>query len=220
LNLSKYKTIIFDCDGVVLNSNEIKTNAFYDSTIDWGIEYAEKLVHYHVSNGGVSRYMKFNYFLDHIINHLDNKPTLEFLLESYAEIVYKKLLICEITSKLKSVRAVANNSKWMIISGGKEEELRLLFNERNIGHYFNGGIFGSPTDKLSIFQREIKTKNIEFPALFLGDSEYDFVVSKEIGVDFIFVSDWSEFKDIKSYSSKHKIKSIGKVSDILKLNNE
>ena len=155
-----------------------------------------------------------------IINHLDNKPTLEFLLESYAEIVYKKLLICEITSKLKLVRAVANNSKWMIISGGKEEELRLLFNERNIGHYFNGGIFGSPTDKLSIFQREIKTKNIEFPALFLGDSEYDFVVSKEIGVDFIFVSDWSEFKDINSYSSKHKIKSIGKVSDILKLNNE
>ena len=27
-NLNKYKSLIFDCDGVILNSNKIKTDAF------------------------------------------------------------------------------------------------------------------------------------------------------------------------------------------------
>ena len=30
INLLQYQTLIFDCDGVVLNSNKIKTQAFYD----------------------------------------------------------------------------------------------------------------------------------------------------------------------------------------------
>ena len=28
MNLTPYKTLIFDCDGVLLDSNHIKTNAF------------------------------------------------------------------------------------------------------------------------------------------------------------------------------------------------
>jgi len=30
IELKQYKTLIFDCDGVILNSNKIKTQAFYD----------------------------------------------------------------------------------------------------------------------------------------------------------------------------------------------
>ena len=28
IEISKYKSLIFDCDGVILNSNKIKTDAF------------------------------------------------------------------------------------------------------------------------------------------------------------------------------------------------
>ena len=56
LNLSSYKTIIFDCDGVILNSNKIKTEAFYNVTATYGIEAANELVSYHKLNGGISRY--------------------------------------------------------------------------------------------------------------------------------------------------------------------
>ena len=35
--MKKYKSIIFDCDGVILNSNEIKTESFRKvlSNFDW-----------------------------------------------------------------------------------------------------------------------------------------------------------------------------------------
>ena len=67
LRLSQYKSFVFDCDGVLLNSNSLKTNAFYKSVLKWGSSPANELVKYHVQNGGISRYQKFNYFIDFIV---------------------------------------------------------------------------------------------------------------------------------------------------------
>ena len=63
IELSKYQTLIFDCDGVLLNSNKIKTEAFYEVTKPYGDEAAQTLKNYHILNGGVSRYQKFDFFL-------------------------------------------------------------------------------------------------------------------------------------------------------------
>ena len=41
INLKKYKTLVFDCDGVILDSNRIKTEAFYRTTQKYGEFIAE-----------------------------------------------------------------------------------------------------------------------------------------------------------------------------------
>ena len=61
---NSYKTIIFDCDGVILNSNKIKTESFYKVAKKFGEKEAIKLVKFHLSNGGISRYEKFKFFLE------------------------------------------------------------------------------------------------------------------------------------------------------------
>jgi len=58
--LNEYQTLVFDCDGVVLNSNKIKTQAFYEAAKHFGHESAQALVDYPVANGGISRYAKFD----------------------------------------------------------------------------------------------------------------------------------------------------------------
>ena len=55
-SINSYKSIVFDCDGVILNSNSIKTQAFYDTTAFLGVDVANELKNYHLANGGVSRY--------------------------------------------------------------------------------------------------------------------------------------------------------------------
>ena len=65
--LHRYLTLIFDCDGVVLDSNRVKTEAFRAAAMPWGRAAAEALVANHVANGGVSRYEKFASFLEHIL---------------------------------------------------------------------------------------------------------------------------------------------------------
>ena len=64
IDITNYKTIVFDCDGVILNSNKIKIDVFYDVAINFGASasQAQALVDYHVKFGGVSRYRKFDYF--------------------------------------------------------------------------------------------------------------------------------------------------------------
>ena len=122
MNLSKYKTIIFDCDGVILNSNKIKTNAFYLAALPYGEGAAKELVEYHVLNGGVSRYKKFDHFLSVIVPRhctaADQSPSrygfstmLEKLLDEYAGIVTKELLACDIAEGLVELREESVTSK-------------------------------------------------------------------------------------------------------------
>ena len=47
MDISQYATLIFDCDGVILDSNKIKTTAFYNTALPYGEDAAEALVNYH-----------------------------------------------------------------------------------------------------------------------------------------------------------------------------
>lgn len=191
--LEDYASLIFDCDGVLLNSNPIKTRAFYKATLPYGEDAARSMVDYHLSNGGISRYEKFNYFLTEIVSSGQKGPDKEELLEYFAREVRKGLLSCEITPGLQELRIGTSHAKWFVISGGNQNELHHVFKERGLEDFFDGGIFGSPDSKDDIMSKEMGNGNICLPALFLGDSKYDYDTSLRAGVEFIFVSDWSEF---------------------------
>lgn len=202
-----YKTIIFDCDGVILNSNQIKTLAFGSVTNKFGVENSKKLMDYHVLNGGVSRYVKFKYFIENILNSSSyQEEILNDLLSNYSTEVKSQLIKSEVCNNLHKMRALTNQMKWMVISGGDQNELREVFKAKQIYEYFDGGIFGSPDSKIDIVEREISLKNILFPALFLGDSKFDYQVATTYGIEFAFISQWSEFENYEEYCKDNKIK--------------
>lgn len=193
IDILRYKSIVFDCDGVILNSNHIKTNAFYQSVLGYGEEAANQFAEYHVKHGGISRYEKFKYFLTDILRESEvDEGELKVLLDNYARIVRKELASCEVSAHLSELKRLTLASSWMVVSGGDEEELRSIFQSRGLGSMFDKGIYGSPDTKDEILRREIMKGSIEFPAIFLGDSEYDMKASKRAGLDFAFISNWSE----------------------------
>lgn len=193
LDFSQYQTLVFDCDGVILNSNNVKTQAFYKAALPYGESAAQALVAYHVSNGGISRYKKFELFLREVIGRERvDENELRKLLANYAEDVWQGLLGCEVAEGLYQLREQSINSRWLVVSGGDQEELRRVFSKRGLEHLFDGGIFGSPDNKDIILARELERKNIVRPGLFFGDSQYDFESARRAGLDFAFVSGWSE----------------------------
>lgn len=204
----KYKTIVFDCDGVILNSNKVKTNAFYKAALAYGEQAAQALVEYHVANGGISRYKKFSYFLEKIVPSFTankTRPRLEELLNHYAEAVLQGLLSCEVAEGLEELRLKTSATNWLIVSGGDQTELRKVFSVRGLDKYFDGGIFGSPDTKDEILEREISNGNIHQPALFLGDSKYDYQAASAAGLDFIFLIDWTEVEDYRTWTISQNI---------------
>src|SRR5690606_28142226 len=85
--LANNATLVFDCDGVVLDSNRVKTEAFYQVALPYGEAAAQAFVAYHTANGGISRYKKFAHFLHEIVPQLaehSSGPTLDEMLADYA----------------------------------------------------------------------------------------------------------------------------------------
>lgn len=208
MKLDNYQTLVFDCDGVILNSNKVKTDAFFKAALPYGEAAARQLVEYHIERGGISRYKKFEWFLQTVA--IDKQgPNLEGLLNAYALEVRHGLLTCEIVEGLEALRNQTPRANWLIVSGGDQQELREIFLERKLANLFNGGIFGSPDSKDTILAREQKSGNIKPDALFLGDSRYDHIAALSAGMDFIFLSYWTEFKDWEEYCCANKITNLG-----------
>ncbi len=198
-------TIVFDCDGVILNSNRVKTEGFREVAKQYGEDAAESLVDYHVQNGGISRYEKFEYLLSDILGRNVDKDEVISLAGDYGDCVYQHLIKCEMVADLEKLRKYTKNATWIVASGSDQVELRKLFSVRGIAHLFDGGIFGSPDAKDKIIKRELESGNIHNPALFIGDSRYDHEVAIAAGLDFVFVYGWSEFPEWKKYCDDNMI---------------
>jgi len=215
LDLSQYQTFVFDCDGVILNSNKVKTQAFYDATLSFGQDKAQDLVDYHVRNGGISRYLKFEYFIKEILKQDVTQSILDDLLNKFATEVKVGLMQSAIAPGLLELRKQTSQASWLIVSGGDQDELREVFAARELFELFDGGIFGSPDDKDVILKRELETQAIHAPALFLGDSKYDIQASNRAGLDFVFLTDWSEVKDWTAFQNEHGFPVVNNVASLL-----
>ena len=220
IEINKYKSLIFDCDGVILNSNKIKSDAFRKVLKKFNQNAVNEFITYHKANGGISRYVKFEYFLNNILPRYEKiKINKELLLKQFLEKYSSecKLLLCksEVTKNLKELRIISGTIPWLIVSGGDQNELIEVFKYKKINSYFNGGIYGSPDKKNIIVQRAIMNRTIKFPALMFGDSKLDYDVAKANDIDFIFVTQWTDLKNYKPYCKENAIKTINSVSEII-----
>jgi HAD superfamily hydrolase (TIGR01549 family) len=204
MNIEKYDVIALDCDGVILDSNLIKNEVFYDVALPFGQAVAQEFLEYHKINAGVSRYEKFNYFFNHILNFQDYDQELEVALNQYATLCKERLLNSNLTTGIMTFLDKTVHIPKIVVSGSDQNELNWLFKQKGIDQYFKN-IFGSPKNKIELFNdyfKESVNKNI----LFIGDAKYDFEAAKHFGFDFIFIYGYTDFIGWASYFNNQKIR--------------
>jgi len=217
VDLQKYKSIVFDCDGVILDSNVVKTEAYFRTAKNLGAtdQQAQALVDYHVKLGGISRYHKFDWYLREVLTQAATEKAIQVFLDEFSRELEEGLMHCTIAENLQELRDATNNANWMILSGGDQQEIRDLFAKRDLAKHFDGGLFGSPDNKDTVLAREKANGNIQLPALFIGDSKYDHEASTNAGLDFIFVSDWTEVADWKKFCENNDIKVLSNITSLM-----
>jgi phosphoglycolate phosphatase-like HAD superfamily hydrolase len=204
------KTIIFDCDGVLLNSNGIKSAAMFDAASIWGKEQASELVDYHKQNAGIDREIKFLHFFKIILGCQYNfESDMDLLRERYSFRVKEHITDCDEAPSLRPLLASLRDLgiALFVASGANQAELRAILSKRGLSPYFDG-IFGAPDSKIEILGREISIGNMSQQRLFLGDSKYDWEAAKVHDCEFMFVSEWTDFKDGESFFAQKNIKII------------
>ncbi len=199
LDLKKYKSLVFDCDGVVLDSNKVRARAFYNSALPYGKQHAKALEAYHILHGGVSRYVKFEVLLRDMVGVPVTEEAMKTLLHNFTTEATIGLLQCELAAGLKELREATPDANWILVSGADENELRDVFARRGIAEWFDGGIFGSPLNKDQILARELANGNLRHPGVFFGDSRYDVEASRRAGLDSVFLSQWTDFDGWQDY---------------------
>lgn len=195
MDTTHYATHFFDCDGVLLDSNQIKTEAFRAIGNRFGAEQAESLVNYHVKNGGISRYAKVDYLLDMVDADASTREKQRAeLLDHYAAFVQAGLAECAVAPGLQQLRKQWANSTWLVVSGSDQAELREVLALRGIADLFDGGIYGSPTPKETLVHDALHKRGCSKPAVLWGDSAYDHRCAEAHSLDFGYVAAWSEWE--------------------------
>tara|TARA_R110002072_G_scaffold289873_2_gene457219 strand:- start:17017 stop:17616 length:600 start_codon:yes stop_codon:yes gene_type:complete len=180
-------TILWDFDGVLLESNEIRDTGFKEVLKKFPEDQVNKLLKFHRKNGGLSRYVKFRYFYESIRGEdVSDKKILD-LSEEFSKLmrvllINKKLIIEE------SLNFVIQNFEkydMHVVSGSDQNELRFLCKELEISKYFIS-ILGSPTPKKELVENVLK--EYKYPienTLFIGDSINDYDAAKHNDILFM-----------------------------------
>lgn len=205
---NKYNTIILDCDGVILNSNPVKSEAFFKLAQKYGnSKIAEEFLDYHKQNGGVSRYEKFRYLYKSIMKTDICDGELRGICVEYSTLVYDNLIACELADEINRLRKRNRHLPLAVVSGSDQKELRRLFTDRELNEVFTKGVFGSPDTKEDVMNSQFASGQFTYPAIFFGDSQLDYFVAKKFKCDFVFVYGWTEMKNWKQFTEKHLITS-------------
>ena len=198
--MKKIENIIFDYDGVILNSVEIKNEAFKELVKDYDYQIKKKFVKFHLENLGVSRYKKFK-FLKNILLKKKSNNNYEKIEKKFEKILKKNLKKATLISGVRLFLSRNKDLNLFISSGTPEKELKKNCKKKGITNFFIE-ILGSPmTKKQHILYLKKKYKINKNNTLFFGDSFTDYDAANKYKLNFIQVGN-----NLKNIKIKFKIK--------------
>lgn len=180
------KTILWDFDGVILDSMKIKGDGFVELFKEYDENSIKQIEKYHYNNGGVSRFDKIKNFYHEILNENISEDKVLELADKFAKIIEIKLydkdnLIEETVTFIKENYKKYN---FHIVSGAEHNELNKLCDSFDITHYFIS-IDGSPTKKEILVKNVIEKYNYNKKEIILiGDAMTDYNASMQNGIEF------------------------------------
>ncbi len=145
------------------------------------------------------------YFFEQILKRKEFDDEQAAALKKFSYLVTKGMMSCPESSGLRQfLRKIPKGRQKIIVSGGSQKEIRSIFAKRKLDKYFNA-IYGSPDSKEAILERERRREKLPTPIIFVGDSKYDYTSSVKVEADFVFMSQYTEFKGWKNYFKAKKV---------------
>lgn len=196
IELSFYKTIILDVDGVIFDSNNVKKENIFKATETFtNYNTANNFTSYFIGLSGIPREQKIkSYFKGQ--HELADK-----ILTYYNSLNDKSIYSVQLTpDAFKFIELCFTYKKTIIaLSGGAENELHKLFNLHKLNKYFKY-VFGGPKTK----EENINGVLFNKPILYIGDSAVDFETAEKLDAKFVFMSGYTGFQNWQSFIEEKK----------------
>ena len=182
----KISTILWDFDGVILDSMAVRDWGFREIFKDFSNDQIELLIKYHRANGGLSRYVKIRYFYETILGKSISEQKILAYAEKFSELMKSELINPDslIQDSVTFIKENYTNYKFHIVSGSDQKELRYLCKELDLSKYFLS-IHGSPTPKKQLVKDLLEKYNYQKrDTCLIGDSLNDYEAADFNGISF------------------------------------
>ena len=179
------RAVVFDFDGVILESVDVKTRAFVALFDHWP-EHAESIRRLHLDNAGMSRYEKFARIHRDILGVPLDDTERARLGRDFGRLIREEMLSCEFVAGARELlERFAASYTLFVASGTPEEEMREIVSARGLDRFFTE-VYGSPASKAEIMRRilaehELSSKEV----VLVGDALSDYEGARAVDVPFV-----------------------------------
>lgn len=200
------KNIIFDFDGVILNSHRVKTSAFEDIFKKYGNSIAKKAKEYHLKHTGKSRYLKFHFIVRKILKQKTSTDVINKLNNEFSKYCDAKILKLKVSKYLlKYLKKNYRDKNFFISTGTPQKNILKLIKKIKIEKFFKS-IHGSPSNKVDHINKILSKYKNRSKTIFIGDSIIDYNAAQKCGIIFLLKLN-SESKNLRFPKKVLKLKS-------------
>lgn len=192
--MGKKNTIYWDFDGVIVNSNPIKTKILLETVQEMGVSITDDIKDYLRNSVAETRYNR-------LYTILEDKGEVLVAMRKFSEILDEYIKNWKISNEVLDIIR-AWKGKQYIISNAPCEEIRSILKINKILSHFEM-VHGYPEEKRTVLKSYlIKEKSVD-TNVFVGDTIADFQVAKDSGVDFLGFAKFNT--ELINYSSNLKV---------------
>lgn len=197
--LHDVKLCFWDFDGVIKDSVDVKTDAYFSLFESFGIGLAENVRLHHLCNGGMSRFDKLPLYLKWV----GLEPTSE-VLRDFCERFSKQVLQGVIDSPWVPgaedyIRHNKYKQTFILVSATPQDELEYILNALDLTACFSR-IYGAPITKQDAIFETIKHHNLDpSECLMIGDASADLKAASANQVPFLLRRHQSNAEIFSSY---------------------
>lgn len=184
--LTKYNAFVFDFDGVIADSVEVKTEAFAKLFENYGTDIRQQVIEHHRNHGGMTRAEKIRYYYENFLKQpIEDEHLLE-LCTKFSHLVVDDVVAAPAIKGVGEFLEYWKNRLPMFIdSATPDDEIIAIVSRRGLSDYFEE-ILGSgraKAENLAFILEKHFIKSEE--ALFFGDAASDYEAAMKCGVDFV-----------------------------------
>ena len=180
------KAIIFDFDGVIVESVQVKTDAFAEIYHPYGQDVMQKVIKHHEAHGGISRFEKFKLYHKEFLGIDLTKQKIEKMSKKFSNLVLEKVISAPyVKGSYEFISKHNHNYDFFISSATPKDEILKIVKARGLLKFFKG-VYGSPKKKDEHVQQILNRKNYkEYEVVFIGDAHSDRNAAKVNNIEFI-----------------------------------
>jgi phosphoglycolate phosphatase-like HAD superfamily hydrolase len=180
------RTIILDFDGVIVDSNGVKTAAFADVFARFP-EHLERMMAYHHDNVSMSRFDKFDYLLRECLHRPDDAGLRQELADDFSRCTLDRVVACPfVTGAERFLQEFSGKTALYLASVTPQHDLDEILERRELRHFFRGVYGCPPWSKESAIRDVLRIEHISpQQAVLIGDSDGDRRAAAATGIQFV-----------------------------------